>query len=102
MAIASICRRDRRKEAIAPSASMTPAAMATAPPDRTTKGSSTMPMQDTGRAQQYLMHKTSVFMKFIFFMPGNIVPYHAVHFFYHFITILFYGASPHTLTTFHI
>ncbi len=61
----------QQEEAIPPSASMTPAAMTTAPPERMTKGSSTMPMQDTGRTQQYLMHEPTVLMKFIFFIPDK-------------------------------
>jgi hypothetical protein len=63
-------RRDNRKGNIPPSASMTPAAIETAPPERRTNGSSRTPMQDTGRTQQYLNNEPNAFMTFTFLAPS--------------------------------
>ena len=68
-------RRDNRKGNIPPSASMTPAAMRTVPPETMTKATSTMPMHDTGKTQQYLKNETNAFTKFTFVIPrrNNVV-----------------------------
>ena len=65
-------RRDNTKRNIPPSASMTPAATETFPPEKMTNGISRMPMQDTGRTQQYLRNEPNVFMTFTcLILPGN-------------------------------
>ena len=62
-------RRDNRKGNIPPSASMTPAARETAPPEPMTKGINMMPIHDTGRTQQYLMNAPNAFTKFTYLIP---------------------------------
>ena len=64
-------RRDNRKGNIPPSASMTPAARETAPPEPMTKGINMMPIHDTGRTQQYLKNEPNVFTEIIFPIPRN-------------------------------